>query len=331
MNKRERLEATLNGEVVDRIPASFWRHWPGDDQRPDDLAEALIHYQDHYDWDFIRVVPDDSYSIRDWGVQDRWQGAIDGTRTFTDRVIHAPEDWLTLKVLDPAEGSLGQHLIVLEKLQKRYTDEVPFIVTILSPLTQASLLSGDSSLVLHMRQNAGQVHHALQTITDTTVRFLQECKERGVAGIYYIVNQANYLKMSEAEYEVFGRPYDYQILAGTKADLWLNVLHISGDHIMFDMVADYPLQVFNWNIQGQSAGLAAGLKRVKGAVCGGINYKDIHSDNPDNAIQQAKEAFQKSGGTRYILGAGSNLLVTTPEGNLRKLRNLIDTLEPVTE
>lgn len=331
MNKRERLEATLNGEAVDRIPASFWRHWPGDDQRPDDLAEALIRFQERYDWDFIRVMPDASYSIRDWGVQDRWQGAIDGSRHFTDRVIHAPEDWLSLKVLDPAEGSLGQHLIVLEKLRDRYVEEVPYIVTIYSPLSQASLLSGESNLVLHMRQNAGQVHHALQTITDTTVRFLQECKERGIAGICYVVNQANYLKMSEAEYEVFGRPYDYQILAGTKSDLWLNVLQIPGEHIMFDMVAEYPMQVFNWNIHGQTANLTTGLKRLKGAVCGGVSYKDIHADTSESAIHHAKDAFQKSGGSRYILGAGSNLLVTTPEGNIRKLRKLVDKLEPVTE
>ncbi len=330
MNKRERLEAALNGEAVDRIPASFWRHWPGDDQRPDDLADALISFQERYDWDFIRVMPDSSYAIKDWGVQDRWQGAIDGNRHFVSRVINAPEDWLSLKVLDPAEGSLGQHLIVLEKLRDHYIDEVPYLVTILSPLTQASLLSGESSLVLHMRQNAGQVHHALQTITDTTVRFLQECKERGIAGVSYVVNQADYLKLSEAEYEVFGRPYDYQILAGTKSDMWFNMLHIAGDHVMFDMVADYPVQVFNWNMNRQSPGVAAGLKRVKGAVCGGVGYKDIHADTSDTAIQQAKDAFQKSGGTGFILGPDANLLVTTPEGNLKKIRKLVDKLEPVT-
>ena len=40
MNKRERLEATVAGEPVDRVAVALWRHWPGDDQRAEDLARS---------------------------------------------------------------------------------------------------------------------------------------------------------------------------------------------------------------------------------------------------------------------------------------------------
>ncbi len=34
MNKRERLEAAIAGQSVDRVPVALWRHFPGDDQDP---------------------------------------------------------------------------------------------------------------------------------------------------------------------------------------------------------------------------------------------------------------------------------------------------------
>ena len=42
LTKRERLEKAIHGEEVDRVPVALWRHWPGDDQRPADLAEARL-------------------------------------------------------------------------------------------------------------------------------------------------------------------------------------------------------------------------------------------------------------------------------------------------
>src|SRR4051812_6776301 len=98
MNKRERLEATIRGETVDRVAVALWRHWPGDDQRADDLAAAHINFQREYDWDFVKVSPSSSYSIRDWGAVDTWTGNIEGTRDYGPEVIRAPEDWLSLKV-----------------------------------------------------------------------------------------------------------------------------------------------------------------------------------------------------------------------------------------
>ena len=55
MTKRERIKAALAGETVDRVPVAFWRHWPGDDQKPDSLAMVALDFQLRYDLDFIKV------------------------------------------------------------------------------------------------------------------------------------------------------------------------------------------------------------------------------------------------------------------------------------
>ena len=327
MDKRERLEAAINGDAVDRVPIALWRHWPGDDQRPIDLASAHIRFQEEFDWDLVKVSPASSFCLRDWGVEDRWEGNIEGTRTYLDRPVENPDDWLSLKVLDPTEGALGRQLECLDLLQKAFKDKTPYIQTIFNPLSQLKNLAGEEKLILHIRQNAGQIHHALQTVTDTTIRFIQEARARGIAGVYFAVQHANYNRMSEAEYQVFGRPYDLQVLAAA-ADLWLNFLHIHESNGMFHLVSDYPVQVINWHDRSSPPGLAAGLKKTKAAASGGISQWALHDEDPAIALDQAREAFVQTGGRRWILGTGCVMMVTTPVGNIRKLRDLAETLKP---
>ncbi len=327
MNKRERLEAAIKGQPVDRVPVALWRHWPGDDQRADDQAAAHIAFQREYDWDLVKVSPSSSFCITDWGVEDRWVGEIEGTRTYTRRIVQKPEDWLSLKVLDPLNGALGRQLRCLEILQKAFGDEVPYIQTIFNPLSQAKNLAGQEVLNLHIRQNAGQVHYALQTIADTAVRFIHEAKRRGISGIFFAVQHANYHLMSEAEYEVFGRPYDLQILSAAN-DLWCNMLHQHGPNTMFKQTADYPVQIVNWHDRESNPDLASGLKMIKGAASGGVSRDALHQEDPNLSLDQARAAFEQTKGKRWVLGTGCVTLVTTPAGNIRKLRDLTDELVP---
>jgi uroporphyrinogen decarboxylase len=327
MNKRERLEATIRGQDVDRVAVALWRHFPGDDQRPDDLAAAHVAFQREYDWDFVKITPASSYCLLDWGVRDRWEGHPEGTRRYTQRVVDRPEDWLNLKVLEPDQGALGRQLECLRLVRKAFGEEVPFIQTIFSPLAQAKNLAGQERLTLHIRTNAGQVHHALEVITDTTVRFIQAAKQHGISGIFYAVQHASYNVMSEAEYQVLGRPYDLQVLAAA-SDLSLNVLHLHGRDGMFRLVSDYPAHIVNWHDRESPPGLAAGLKMIKGAASGGVERDALLADDPQPALEQARDAFLQTRGRRWVLGTGCVIMVTTPGGNIRKLRALADQLRP---
>src|SRR5690606_19632754 len=124
--------------------------------------------------------------------------------------------------------------------------ETPYIQTIFSPLAQLKNIAGQETLTLHMRQNAGQIHHALQTVADTTVRFINAAKKRGIAGIFYAVQHATYRLMSEAEYQVSGRLYGLSVLSAVSY-LWLNVLHLHSSHGMSQLNAYYPVQIVNWH------------------------------------------------------------------------------------
>ncbi len=315
MKKRERLEATLAGQSVDRVPVALWRHFPGDDQDPASLAAATIAFQQRWDFDFVKVTPASSFQIRDWGAQDVWVGNIEGTREYRHHPVERVSDWRALKALDARSGALGEQLKCLKMIVEALPD-VPVIQTVFSPLAQMKNLAGDRLLV-DLRQNTADFKAALETITQSTLAFVREVAATGAAGIFYAVQHATSNLLSEAEFREFGRAYDLRILEATRT-YWLNVMHLHGDNVYFDAVADYPLQVWNWHDRETGPALKDGLAKIKGAACGGIARDTVMlQGRPEAVRQQVEDALAQTKGRRYIVGTGCVTMIPTPDVNIR--------------
>jgi uroporphyrinogen decarboxylase len=324
------LAAAIAGETVDRPPVALWRHFPGDDQRPADLAAAALSFQWRWDWDFVKVTPASSFCVRDWGVKDRWVGNNEGTREYTQRAIGTAEDWRRLPVLDPQNGALGGQLRCLELIAAKLGDDTPVIQTIFSPLAQAKNLAGNEQLLVYLRRYPEALRAGLETITRTTSRFIRLALKTGIDGIFYAVQHARYGVLSEDEYAEFGRPYDmrlFEALEGSGA--WFNVLHIHGDEVMFDLLADYPVQVWNWHDQETPPSLLEGKRRVSGAVAGGLRRQEtMLRGGPDQVRAEAQAAIEQTGGRGFILGTGCVTPITTPWANLRAVRECVESVSP---
>jgi len=323
LTKRERLEAAIRGEATDRVPVALWRHFPGDDYRPKDLAASTVGFQRRYDFDFVKVTPASSFSVADWGVRDEWRGNEEGTRVYTHYAVQSPDDWKRLPDLDPRAGFLGAQCKCLDLIHRDLGDDVPFIQTIFTPLGQAKHLAGDRAFV-HMREQPAAFKAGLEKITQATIRFIEEAKKTGIAGLFYAVQHASYAVTSPAEYAEFGKAYDLRVLEAAKG-LWLNVLHLHGNDVMFDLVADYPVQVWNWHDRDTPPALRDALPKVKGAVCGGLGRDStMLRGTPDDVRREIADAVAQTGGRRLIIGTGCVTLVTTPESNLRAARAAVD-------
>jgi uroporphyrinogen decarboxylase len=324
MTKRERLTATIQGKPTDRTPVALWRHFPGDDQDPDSLAASTVAFQKQYDFDFIKVTPASSFCVRDWGVEDYWLGNQEGTREYSHHPVRMPEHWYALQRLEPDQGALGDQLRCLELIRDAVGEDVPFIQTIFNPLSQAKNLVGKENLIAHLRQDPVAVRTGLETITATTVHFIEAARERGIDGIFLAVQHASHELLCEREYEEFGIPFDHRLLDAASG-LWLNVLHLHGSRVMFDLLAGYPVQVFNWHDRETPPSLLEGQKRVPGAVLGGLRQWDtMLRGTPDEVRREAEEAIQQTGGRRFILGTGCVTPVTAPWANLRAARDVVE-------
>jgi uroporphyrinogen decarboxylase len=327
MTKRDRLLATLAGQAVDRPAIALWRHFPGDDQRAEDLAAAQIVFQRRFDFDLMKVSPASSFCVEEWGVRDRYLGSLEGTREYYHYPVTSPEDWRKLPVLDPEQGALARQFRCLEiigEALRRDADEVPFIQTIFSPLAQAKNLAGPDRVLLLMRRDPDAFKAGLETITQTTIAFLEAAKRTGVAGIFYAVQHARYALMSEAEYREFGLPYDRQILehlGGT----WFNMLHIHGQDVMFNLLADYPVQAINWHDQETSPSLKEAVERTDKVLVGGLGrIETMMRGSPDDVRAKVADAVAQTEGRRFILGVGCVTMIVTPWSNIAAARQAVE-------
>ncbi len=323
MSKRERLEAALAGGPVDRPPVALWRHWPVDDQHGEELARAALAFQSSYDFDFIKVTPASNFCVAGYGATSAWRGNEEGTRSWGPRVIQTPEDWLNLRALDPYDGLQGEVLAANSIIGQSVGGDTPFIQTIFNPLSQAKNLAGPR-LLADLRQHPEALKAGLAVITESILAFVDALKSSGAAGIFLALQHASYDLLTEAEYRELCRPLDLKILAAT-AGMWLNVIHVHGHNIMYDVVADYPAQVINWHDLETPPALAEGLARTSMAVLGGLRqWETLAHGTPDQVEEEAQAAIAATGGRRFILGTGCVTPISVPTCNLVAARRAVE-------
>lgn len=329
MNKKklthlERLEVCLDGNIPDRTPVALWRHFPIDDQKPESLAAATLSFQKDFDFDLVKVTPASSFCVKDWGVQDVWRGNTEGTREYIKFAIQTPEDWEKLPVLDPRKGCLGAQIRCLKLIKKELGPNTPVIQTIFNPLSQAKYLVSKENLLIHLRRYPDAVKTGLQTITASTQRFIEAAIKTGIAGVFYAVQHAQFGLLSEREYLEFGCPYDLQALEPASS-LLLNMLHLHGEEVMFDLFSDYPVSIINWHDRDTQPSLADGKRRFKGVVCGGLQReRTMVLGTPETVILEAKDAIEATQGTRFILGTGCVMPMITPRANILAARRSVE-------
>jgi uroporphyrinogen decarboxylase len=332
LNPRERMQACIkNDPALDRPPVALWRHFPVDDQRPETLAAATLDFQRHYNFDLVKVTPASSFAIKDWGAEDAWEGSTEGTRRYTRHIIQKPQDWERLPVLDPRNSPhLSGQISCLRQIRAGLGPDVPLLQTVFSPLAQAKNLAGGDVLIVHLRQYPEAVLKGLQTIAETTRRFVEAAMETGIDGIFYAVQHAQAGLMTLAEYKTFGLPFDL-VAAAPAASLWCNLLHLHGLNIYFDLVPNFAslFPIVNWHDRETYPSLAQAQTHQASEVspqvsCGGISQKTIVFGDGSQVREEAADAIRQTGGRRLLLGTGCVVPVIAPHGNILAARQSVE-------
>ncbi len=318
MNRRERLENTIAGNPTDRVPAALWRHFPGDDQRIADFAAALVAYQQRHNWDLLVIQPASTYPVVDQGINTVWDGNITGDRTTTHYPIQRSLDWTELRSLDPQRGELGKQLAVIGQVTSNLNpEEHPLIMTVYSPLAQAARLAGPSRLLRDLRLRPDRFRSALNDLTENTLRFFQAISRTPLAGIRYVTEYADYSQLSEAEYGIFGLPYDLKLFSELSPKWWFNLLSIQGTLPMFNLFQDAPLQATQWRVTTAPPDIPQGKSLIRGAVCGGLDADTLLLGEPTTVRAACHTALSAANRRRLLLSADGTVPITTPLSNIR--------------
>jgi len=209
---------------------AFWKHHPIADQSIDGLIQATLKFHQQTQGDIVKLSPANNYQIVGRGGEAEWLGDEVGRRTFVKRAINTPEDWFKLQVtMTQSELNL---IDVTRHLSTRLGD-VPLLVTVFSPLTQALMLAGQETLQAHLQHYPDAVLAGLEILTAATKQLIVAYEEAGANGIYYAAQHLADTVFSRQFYQQFGLRID-RLLMQLCDEFELNLLHIHGSGIHFD-------------------------------------------------------------------------------------------------
>jgi uroporphyrinogen decarboxylase len=315
MDHWQRMEAAIAGQDVDRVPVALWRHFPVDDQDPGKLAARTVEWQNAWDFDLVKFMPSGTFSVEDWGAKSAWEGLWNGARAITVPGVKSPDDWTKLPRLDPKKGVLGAQNEALRLAAKALGGKVPLLQTVFSPLTTARKLAGEP-LLDHLRQNPAALEAGLRTVTDTTIAFAEEAIKAGAHGFFFATQLATTDILTVEEHRRFGVRFDLEFFSAVKAKM--NMLHLHGEHVMFDEVSGYPVQMLNWHDRLTPPMLKAARDKFKGALVGGVEERELLVKGSDEAVRaQVRDAIAQTGGRRLVVGPGCVAAIAAPEANIR--------------
>jgi len=317
MDHWQRIEAAAAGEAADRLPISLWRHFPEDDLDPAKLAAHMVRWQREWDFDLVKFMPSGTYGIEDWGATTAYHGAANGARAVVRTGLARTEDWARLARLDPRRGVLGRQVEALRLAARELGGDAPILQTVFSPLTTARKLAGER-MFADMRRAPEALEAGLRIITEVTIEFALASLQAGAHGIFFATQCASYRVATEAEYLRFGKRYDLELFAALAGRTRFDLLHVHGEDVMFDVVADYPVRLLNWHDRLTAPTLGAASKRFPGLLVGGLEESRTLAGGPADAIAaQVRDAIAQTGGRRLMIGPGCVLLVATPPAHVR--------------
>lgn len=335
LSKRERVDAALKGEAVDRVPVSAWRHFIDEEGRAETLARVSIkHYQD-FDWDWLKMNPRATYYAEAWGNRYDYQHYDSVLPKLLDGPLNKPADLEKIRLISPTAGVFAEQL-ELVRLIKAGIGDTHFLQTVFSPLSVLAFLVARpkthkieelvqaqyDGLRQYLNENPKGVHEALKNLATTLAHYASAAVDTGASGLFFaIVKLARQGVLSEAEFEEFGKPYDLQVLKAV-ADAPFNLLHICGPYAYFNAVTDYPVHALNWATVGQhNPTVEEASHRTQKALVGGVDeVGTLQTGTPEQVIEEALTAIRATNGRHLLLTPGCGTSVDVPTENLYALR-----------
>ncbi len=304
MNKKERIYAAVRGEKTDRLPYAIWTHLPGIDMYPERLADETYKFFKTYDTDLIKTMNNGMYAIEDFGCEiDYSQIEKGGVAKLISTPINSLDDFKKITPMNIDEcKAIQRELYMLKLLLEKTKDEnVPVIFTVFSPFTTINKLCGNRILDYIKTGETKVIHEALKAITDLTVKLVKKVNVSGADGIFFASQMSSYDVTDEKTFREFGEFYDRQVLKTSTG--MCDTIHCHGTSIMFDILKDYPVDIFNWHAWESLPSLEE-AKATGKCIMGGLDRRDITDRNFDKIRFQIEECLKTFEKKKHILAPG---------------------------
>lgn len=304
MDKCERLMTVLNGQMPDRIPASFWFHFSGQEAQGEACVQAHLDYYQAVEVDFLKIMSDGlDYPIL--------------------TVIDSAADWRQVEPLPRDHSFFADTLYRCRRINEELQGDCHTFYNIFSPFnvirsrdvfTEKALAGRDwdATVMAHLREDEAAVKQALHVIA-LDLAYLAEMviAEGGCLGIYQSLQGAEKGRMTSEEYERWIKPSDLPIIAAANAASPYNILHLcswAGHPNHLSYWNDYPSKVKNWGTGVEAVSLTAGEQffAEDTILLGGLdNRRDypLVSGSETDVKAAVRRVLAEMQGKPFILGA----------------------------
>src|SRR6266487_3661959 len=168
MTSRDRVLAALQGEAVDRPPASFWGHVYHRESSAEDLVAHTLERWRRYRWDWVKLNPRKHYHVEPWGVRYHYPGVENEKPTLATYPVHGPADWDRIGEQPHETGALGEQLEAVRALRAALPADVPLLQTVFTPLAIMAEMTEPPQALRDLLQLEGErVERALEAVTRT--------------------------------------------------------------------------------------------------------------------------------------------------------------------
>lgn len=309
-----RVLGALNGIQTDGFPVSLWKHYHLQDRAPRRLANVTVDFARKLDLDLIKLTPSGLYAVQDWGVGMQY-GTTDGEApSVINSPIEKASDWSAIKRLNPESGALGRELEMCSHVGRLLEDEIPYMMTLFSPLTLAHKIAGDQ-VYEHMRQEPVLLHSALRVIRDTVIGYAEACMDTGVPGFFLATQQASHHLLSVKEFEEFGHTYDQEVAASISS-VPIRMLHICGEEIMFEQASQLDVNCLSWSAGGSNPNLEQARDMTGKALAAGLSLDILANATQEDCRGMVHEILRQDLGPGLILAPDCVVKWESPDANL---------------
>jgi uroporphyrinogen decarboxylase len=285
MNKIQRVRAALNGQEADRVPVSFWFHFP-----PKGTVQGKASVRAHLDYyrksgiDFLKIMNEHPFQV--------------------ETKITNPTDWRKIKPA-PLESDFYQaQLDEIKMITDELGGECLTATTIFNPFSSGNH-AANKLVTQHLKADPESVNIGLKTIAESLAEFAFACLEAGADGIYFSAQGGEADRFEEQIFLDIIKPTDLTVLNAVKEDAEFNITHICKDNIRLDLYTDYPGDVINWAATApNNILLSAGKELFHRTILGGMDNNGVIVTGPVEDIQQrVYEIIDNFGTNRLIIGA----------------------------
>ena len=153
MNKRERVMNCLSGRAHDRVPGSFWHHFPEDKWFSDAAVKAHLDFYRETNVDFLKIMEELRYTFDMKSASDWFH--------YRPEKRHSPERAAQLEIIKRISGALGGECMIF--------------TTVFDPLRTVGITMGYEFIEAHIKENLKAVSAAFKAMAESIAEYAADC------------------------------------------------------------------------------------------------------------------------------------------------------------